>query len=440
VTTTHWTLRRSAAETLLLVLTLGPLAWFFAAGGLDTGSAAAVLRSLGRLTGIVGLAWLLLSMLLSIRMPGFDGPLGGLIRVWHIHHLLGAASFVALLLHPILLALAAAADSPAAVLATLTPPLGWWPLWTGWLALLLMMAFLAPTFAFFGEPDYQRWKAVHLLSAGTALFGLVHAVALARTLSPEHSAWLWALFGVLGGGALLWRKGLSRIFSHRTYRISATRMLARGVIELTLTAEGKPVRYRPGQFVYLTPLDDRLAAGRGEEHPYSLSSAPDEADLRIAIKDLGDASGALLDVTVGSRALVEGPYGEFLPPASNRPALWIGGGIGLTPFVSAVRALGAQPQPVDVDLVYCANDPSRAYFMAELEAIAATVPGLRVHAHYFADEGPLTREWMAGRVADFVARPAYICGPPMLIQLARSLLVDAGVPRSRITSEEFNLL
>ena len=43
----------------------------------------------------------------------------------------------------------------------------------------------------------------------------------------------------------------------------------------------------------MAPFDRSLSAGYGEEHPYTLSSSPDEDRLRIAIKDLGDASRAI---------------------------------------------------------------------------------------------------------------------------------------------------
>jgi predicted ferric reductase len=204
--------------------------------------------------------------------------------------------------------------------------------------------------------------------------------------------------------------------------------------------EGPPLRFRPGQFVYLTPLDPRLGAGRGEEHPYAIVSAAQETSLRIAIKNLGDASAALLQVSVGSHALIEGPYGSFLPAHYDLPALWIGGGIGLTPFVSAARSFAAQGEPVDVQLIYCANDLSRAYFLEELEAITVEQPGFAVHAHFFAEQGPLSLEFLRARVPDFAARRAFVCGPAALLTLVRRRLREAGVPRSRISTEAFDLL
>jgi predicted ferric reductase len=210
------------------------------------------------------------------------------------------------------------------------------------------------------------------------------------------------------------------------------------VVELSFT--GPPLGFEAGQFVYLTPLDPALRAGRGEEHPYTLAGAPAEPALRIAVKDLGDASHALLDVSPGSRALVEGPYGRFLPARRGERALWIGGGIGLTPFVSAARSFARSEDPDDVQLVYCANDPSRAYYLEELRAIAAGAAGFGVHVHYFDDEGPLSAGYLRAAVPDYPQRTAYACGPLPLLDLVRRLLRESGVPRRRISTEEFDLL
>lgn len=428
---------RLPAHLTIWLLGAGPLGWaWWSAPRPDLVDPAAVLAATGSAAGIAGLSWLLLALLLSHRLPGFDVPFGGLIRLWRIHHIIGAASFIMLLLHPVFLSLAAVPGGPEVVLAVLTPPPTHWPIWAGWLALLLMMMFMAPSFSFFGTPDYPRWKLLHRLSAAAAVLGIAHAIPLSRALPAAQAAWLWGAFGALAGGAFLWRTMLSRWLSRTPYVIADVRHPAAGVVELTL--EGPALDFRAGQFVYLTPLDPTLPAGRGEEHPYAIVSAPHEDRLRIAIKDLGDASHALLDVSPGSRVLVEGPYGHFLPERHDRPSLWIGGGIGLTPFVSAARAFAGSP--VDVQLVYCANDASRAYFLAELETIARRTPGLVVHAHYFAEQGPLSHRYLSARVPDVAARAAYVCGPQALLDLAKALLRRSGVPRRRIATEEFNLL
>ena len=431
------------ARALIWVMTgivaAGPALWaaFNARPG-DFASAAELLGFAGSLAGVAGLSFLLLAMVLSIRAPGFDGPFGGLLRLWRIHHRLGALCFVLLMLHPVLLSLAAAGDGPEVVLAVLAPPWGAWPVWAGWMSLLAMMIFLAPSFSFFAEPFYQRWKMVHRLSGLVVVLGLVHAIPLSRSVPAVEAAWLWGGLGALALFAFFWRLLLSRLWSRKRYRITEVRPMAPGVVELTL--DGPPLDYRAGQFVYLTPRDPILTAGRGEEHPYSLSSAPQETSLRIGIKDLGDASHALQEVTPGSEALIEGPYGSFLPARHDRPALWIGGGIGITPFVSAAREFAHAAEAGDVELIYCANDPGRAYYLEVFQGVAAEQAGLRVHPHYFAAEGPLSEGFIRAKVPDYRRREVYACGPPAMLALVSRLLRQARVPQWRIHTEEFELL
>lgn len=425
--------RRRIGDAALALLAAAPLAWAC------LGAGGPVLPLLGRAAAVLGLSLLLLAAMISARVPGLDLWFGGLTRLWRIHHLLGAASFLLLMAHPLLLSFAAARFSVPAASAVLFPGPSAWGVWAGWGAMAAMAAFLAPTFSFFGAPEYQRWKSLHALSGAAIALGLAHALSSGALLSGRPARAWWGSYGALALLAFAWRAFAARRFARKGYTVAAATSAGRGVVELTLRPDGRPLERRAGQFVYLTPLDPALKAGRGEEHPYTLSSAPDEPALRVVVKDLGDASRALQSVAVGSRALVEGPFGEFFPRGGGRPELWIAGGIGLTPFLSRVRELGPS-RPVDAHLVYCVQDETRAHFFAELEAAAAKHPGLRLWPHYFAQEGPLTAAFLRSRCPDAAGREAFVCGPPALIEAARSELRRAGVPSARVHAEDFNWL
>lgn len=408
----------------------------------DFGSPAASLNFLGRLTGIAGLTLMLAAAILSCRVPGFDRPFGGLTKLWRTHHQLATAAFLLLLAHPLLLTFAAAGVSLDVAVATLIPKGVNWALWTGWLALLLMMIFLGPGYRFFGEPDYQRWKHLHRLAAPAVLLALIHTYLLARTLP-----WVWELVLWLGlaalavisiGYRLLW----SRRFGRRAYRVIEVGRPANNIVELGLAPEGPPLTYEAGQFVYLTPFDESLVAGRGEEHPYTLSSAPAESGLRIAIKALGDASRAIGDISVGSLVKVEGPYGGFFPQRSTPevPELWIAGGIGITPFLARARHFADCGEPVDVLLIFCVQDEARAIWLDEFLELSGSLPGFQVEMHYFYQEGPLDSTFVSGRCPRVRDRTVYVCGPGPLLKLAQQVAVDVGIPRQRIVTEEFDLL
>jgi predicted ferric reductase len=406
----------------------------------ETESASGSLNLLGRASGMLGLSLLLLAAIQAVRIPGLDRWFGGLTTLWKVHHVFGAAAFLLLMVHPLLLVFAAAPVSPQAPAAVLFPALSHWSLWAGWLALLVMMSFLAPTFSFFGRSNYQRWKALHAASGLTLILALAHALPLNRSLPGPWEAF-WVALGSLSVLAFIYRVFPAPRIGRKPYKVTGVKSLASGVVEMTFEPENRLLRYRAGQFVYLTPLDPKLASGRNEEHPYTLSSAPQESALRIVIKDAGDATHALQNVSLGSKALIEGPYGEFLTASEEKQRqLWIAGGIGLTPFLSYAWSLVHARRSVDIYLIYCAQDESRAYFLPELEELASKIPGFRVCVHYFYREGALAVDFISARCPDFGTRYVYLCGPPPMIESVRRNLVMRQVPRSRLHSEDFTWL
>ena len=419
----------------LLVIIIGFLPLFIT--GFQEHSQTSDLLSLsGRSAGVFGLSLLLVATFISVRIPGFDTCFGGLTHVWKIHHVLGALSFVLLMAHPLLLAFAAARSSISAAGTILVPPPSAWSAWTGWASFLALAIFLAPTFWFFGQPQYQKWKGLHALSGLAVLFALGHALAATRD-SPRA---VWIVYGTLALIAFVYRKFIAPHTARWEYTITRVETVNRGVVELTLRPQEKILAYRPGQFIYLTPLDPVLAAGHNEEHPYTLSSAPGDQTLRVAIKDVGDATHALQNVARGTRMLVEGPYGDFFPLREiDAPALWLAGGIGIAPFLSRARSLPHVKSP-DIHLIYCAQDASRAHFLEELETIAASAPGFKMTRHFFAREGVLTAAFVAAACPDFAKRIIYVCGPPAFVVASRTDLRATGIPAARIHTEDFTWL
>lgn len=426
-------------DVLIVVLATVPLAVAGSSLAIpELATPAAVLNRSGRACGILGMSLLFVGALLSVRIPRFDRWFGGLTRLWKVHHVVGLSAFLLLLLHPLLLAFARIPVSVHAAVDLLFPSPMDWAAVLGWLALLTMMTFLAPTFAFFGKPAYQRWKRIHLLSGAAIVFAVAHALPVARSFPGMTSA-VWLGLAGLAGAAYLYRTVLARWWGRHPYTIAAINHLAPRIVELSLHPEKRPLNYAPGQFIYLTPADPGLAQGRGEEHPYTLSSAPEEPALRVTIKDLGDATHALQDIQIGSRAFVEGPYGGFFQDTGH-PELWVAGGIGITPFMSRARSLRDSKARVDIYLFYCADAEPQAYFLPELQEIAAAVPGLQVWPHYFSREGALTVDFINIHCSDFATREIYLCGPPPMILGLRRQLHRRGVRRSQLHSEEFSFL
>jgi predicted ferric reductase len=78
-----------------------------------------------------------------------------------------------------------------------------------------------------------------------------------------------------------------------------------------------------------------------KEHPFSMSSPPcADSKLEFTIKELGDFTRTIGQIEPGETAYVDGPYGAFSIDRYRAPGfVFIGGGIGLPPLMSMMRAL-----------------------------------------------------------------------------------------------------
>ncbi len=396
------------------------------------------LLTVGRAAGILGLTMILTAGILSVRVPKIDRAFGGLTRLWKLHHMLGFAGFVLVLVHVELVAISALPISRELPAQILFPSLSSTSVWFGWLALIGLTVFLAPSFKFFGPPRYQGWKLIHMVTAPSAL---LLAVLHATGLSPQPDVW-WVI-GALAVVSVGWRRVGSRLAGRLQYTVEGVVSLAPDIVEISLRPTGRTLHYQAGQFVYVTPTDPSLTAGRLEEHPFSIASSPDDEVLRIGIKALGDASHALQALSPGSTVWIEGPYGDFFGRNfPERGELWLGGGIGITPMVGGARALvtAGAASSNSVFLFYLADSAERAYYRKVLLDCAEEAATLELIEHYFSQEGVMTAEFIAKHCPDFREREVYLCGPLPMLAHFRRILKDHGVPGSRIHSEEFTFL
>jgi ferredoxin-NADP reductase len=170
-------------------------------------------------------------------------------------------------------------------------------------------------------------------------------------------------------------------------------------------------------------------------------SEPPRADrLRLTVKQLGDGSGLLQHVEVGTWVVAEGPYGAMTAARrTRRNVLLVAGGVGITPMRALFETIPAEGgDEQDLLLLYRARSREDIVFRAELDQIAARrrarviylLGGNRDHL----STGSLTR-----LVPDLADRDVYLCGPPGMSAAVRAALRDAGLPAAHLHEERFAL-
>ena len=97
--------------------------------------------------------------------------------------------------------------------------------------------------------------------------------------------------------------------------------------------DGKKLGHRPGQFVEVSVM------GIGEA-PISISSSPTRGEtFQLAIRNVGDVTGALHNLKKGATVGIRGPFGNGFPleALEGKDILLIAGGIGLFPLRSLMQ-------------------------------------------------------------------------------------------------------
>jgi dihydroorotate dehydrogenase electron transfer subunit len=84
---------------------------------------------------------------------------------------------------------------------------------------------------------------------------------------------------------------------------------------------------KPGQFVMIW-------APGVDEVPMSISSYNEKGEWSITVKNVGECTNALHELTIGDYIGVRGPLGNFfqIPQDKNKKIFLIGGGIGMVPL------------------------------------------------------------------------------------------------------------
>jgi ferredoxin-NADP reductase len=201
----------------------------------------------------------------------------------------------------------------------------------------------------------------------------------------------------------------------------------------------KPVgfTFKAGQAVELLLPDPERGKDMG--HAFSLVSAPFEDELVIATR-MRDSTykRALGALAPGQGVRLDGPFGSLtLHKARGRPAVFVAGGIGITPFMSMLRQNAHDGGDRDVVLLYSNRGPGDAAFLAELQALARADRRFKLVSVMTETEGVLDAARVRQAVGDLHAPIAYVAGPPAMVEAMRTALAQADIDEDDIRSEDF---
>ncbi|MFA5521931.1 MAG: ferric reductase-like transmembrane domain-containing protein [Castellaniella sp.] len=311
--------------------------------------------------------------------------------------------------------------------------------WAFYAAIILIVLALIRCF------PYHWFYKSHRLLAIAYLVLVFHSVVL-----MEFAYWStplgWLMTALLAGGTiaavlvLLGRVGAQQTVTGTIASLN----YYKGVDALEITADVPDwPGHRPGQFAFAT---SDLNEGA---HPYTIASAwnPERPQLTAIIKGLGDHTRRLRQrLQVGQALKIEGPYGCFTFDDGSAYQIWVGAGIGITPFISRLDFMQLQaagghrnwPDGQRIDLFHSTADVDReALARLVADAHAADV---RLHVFIDARHGRLTGRRIRDTVPHWREASIWFCGPTGFADALRRDFAAQGFPvRQRFHHELFQM-
>ncbi|HEV2639133.1 MAG TPA: ferredoxin reductase family protein [Actinocrinis sp.] len=410
------------------------------------------LTAAGRVTGLLAAYLLLVLVALMARIPWLEDRVGSDVLARH-HRALGEYTVVLALAHTVLIIIGYATQDHVGLVSETTQVVLDFPdvlMATVSLGLLIMVGLVSAR-AVRKKMAYETWHFIHLYVYLAMALAFSHEFSVGTDFAESRRVRVaWSAVHILVALALIYYRLLVPVLRSLRHDLRVAKVTREGPGVVSIYLAGRHLNRlgaQPGQFFrwrFLTR--DRW----WQSNPYSLSAAPDGRQLRITVKALGDSSRSLARVKPGTRVWIEGPYGAFTARrAEHQRSLLIAGGAGITPIRALYESLPGVGD--DVILLYRAGNAQDLVLYRELEAIARRrgfglyplVGPRQVDGHggrrAGASADPLSHRALAGLVPDLTARDVYLCGPPGLTGFATAQLRRAGVSRSRIHTEAFDL-
>ena len=230
--------------------------------------------------------------------------------------------------------------------------------------------------------------------------------------------------------------------------IKEKREVAKGTLLVVFDLLGREVDFEPGQYFWVTLLDPPYEDEKGPRRHISVVTSPNERGVLGLCTRIRDTAfkRSLVELPIGAEVDVEDPKGTFLlPEETDKPYVFVAGGIGITVFRCMLRYIVEEQLPYRITLVYSNRDRESTAFLDELLELERGNPNLRLVVTMTDDpdwEGETRRidaEFLRDHFGDELQSLTYlIAGPPAMVEGVVGTLQAEGVPEEQLRPARFS--
>jgi ferredoxin-NADP reductase len=206
--------------------------------------------------------------------------------------------------------------------------------------------------------------------------------------------------------------------------------------------------FEAGQYTQITLLEPLHNDDEGNSRLFSIASSPKNKEtIMFATRALDSAFNKnILEMPLGAKAQLGDTGGNTpLHKDSSIPAVFLIGGIGITPVRCIVEYVTNEKLPYEMQLFYSCRKASSTVFLDEFEKWAGENPNFNLiptiddvsDKNWKYDYGHIGEDMITKHVKDIGKPIYYVVGPPEMVDAMLGILVGLVVDENNIRFEKF---
>ena len=387
---------------------------------------------LGKLAGLMGFLFLSLLIFSGDTARYFD-RFFGLDKIIKFQRKFALFTMIFVLAHPLFFM-----PSGLEILPLLIPNFLLLPSALGAMAFYIFIVVMIAS-KIYKRISYNVWQYIHIFTYVLFGFSLYHAFYSGSDSGNFMVRLIYLIMlGAVASGIVYRTSYKLKQRRAGKFYVASVRKEIKDAFTLTLKPE-KKFNFKAGQFCFLRLKQDKLYA----RHPFTITSSPEENDLRFVVKIQGRFTKALAELKPGGEVIVDGPFGIFTVNDQAKDLVLIAGGVGIAPFISLIGDQQARGVNQRVVLLYGARTEADIIYRRELDSVKqgwfrkAYVLSGQNSGSAAAETGHVSQKIIEKYVKNIGNSLFYVCGPEPMKASLKKILAKLRVSRKNITIEDF---
>ena len=230
--------------------------------------------------------------------------------------------------------------------------------------------------------------------------------------------------------------------------LEKTEIICENTVAFTFDAKHTGYKFDAGQYANFTLTDPKYPDEKGNSRALSFANAPNNMGKLVVAARINSSVfiNNLCSLSPGSKLFVSKPMGSLtLHKDTSIPAVFISGGIGITPVRSIIEDVLNKKLPHEIKLFYSNKKETQAAFINDFIKWSNEIMNLkfvpviddRENKNWKYEVGSINKAMLNKYLDNIKKNIYYITGPSIMVDSVSDLLLSQNVDTKNIRTEIF---